>query len=200
MAVIRNKTPDWVLESLREKEKKPSPYEAMRRRRQERKELELCTTPKLPMTHRGLCELARRWLLRTPASGDPLKQGGSCKKSFCEIQAGWWGEQADAYGVNSYCSILIEVKMSVADFKADAKKPHRVHPEQGIGDFRYYMAPEGLLRPEDIPSKWGLIEVTPRRQCRVRIGYAIDERNPQNWQFDANTRAERCLLLWHMCR
>lgn len=187
---------DCVMHTLRKKE---SIYEAERRRRREREELSLCATPKLPMTHRGLCELARRWLLRVPSSNNPLKQGGSCKKSFCEIQAGW-GEQADAYGVNSYYSILVEVKMSVADFKADAKKPHRTHPEQGIGDYRYYMVPEGLLRLEDIPDKWGLIEVTPRRQCRVRLGYAIDERNPQNWLFEANTRAERCLLLWHMCR
>lgn len=205
MAVIRKvnekETPSWVIESLKQSQlSKKSPYTDALRRKAERRELEECTTSKIPMTHRGLCELARRWLLR-PMSGDgPLKQGGDCKRAFSEIQAGNWGEQADAFGLNSYYSVLIEVKMSVSDFRADSKKEHRKRPELGIGDYRYYMTPEGLLDPDTVPEKWGLIEVTNRRQCRVVRGYAVDRINPQRWQFDANIRAERCLLLWDMCR
>lgn len=197
----REETPAWVLESCKKiAESKKSPYAGSLRRKAERRELEACTTSKIPMTHRGLCELARRWLLRNSSGESLLKQGGHCKKAFSEIQAGWWGEQADAFGLNSCFSVLIEVKMSVSDFRADANKEHRRRPGLGIGDYRYYMAPEGILKPEFIPEKWGLIEVTDRRQCRVVRGYAADQRNPQNWQFDANLRAERCLLLWDMCR
>ena len=54
---------------------------------------------------------------------------------------------------------LIECKSSRADFLADKKKHFRRYPENGMGDHRYFMAPVGLLKPEELPENWGLIEV-----------------------------------------
>lgn len=29
----------------------------------------------------------------------------------------------------------------------------------GVGDFRYYMAPPGIIKPDELPKNWGLLEV-----------------------------------------
>jgi len=53
---------------------------------------------------------------------------------------------------------LIECKTSRADFRTDGKKRFRRHPEQGVGNYRYYLAPQGLLSVDELPEKWGLME------------------------------------------
>lgn len=69
-------------------------------------------------------------------------------------------ETPDAIGFDTRgFSTLIECKASRADFHADKKKWFRKHPEDGMGYWRFYMAPVGLLEPEEIPENWGLIEV-----------------------------------------
>lgn len=70
------------------------------------------------------------------------------------------GEQPDVLGIAS-CgeSILLEVKTSRSDFLADKKKPWRANPQRGIGDFRAYLTPKGLLCPEEVPYGWMLWEV-----------------------------------------
>jgi len=69
------------------------------------------------------------------------------------------GETPDIIGFyGSGASTLIEVKVSRADFRADAKKSFRREPGRGMGNTRYYLAPKGLLKPEELPIKWGLME------------------------------------------
>jgi hypothetical protein len=47
------------------------------------------------------------------------------------------------------------------DFKADARKQARNEDGFGLGDFRYFMVPAGLVKPEELPARWGLLEVSP---------------------------------------
>lgn len=70
-------------------------------------------------------------------------------------------EQPDAIGWkgSSGASVLVEVKVSRADFHADKDKSFRRVEEQGVGDFRYFAAPHGILTPEDMPAGWGLLEI-----------------------------------------
>lgn len=80
------------------------------------------------------------------------------------------GEQPDVLGINSYGeSMLIEVKVSRADFLADKKKPWRINPEMGMGDFRVYLTPEGLLDPKDIPYGWMLWEVRGKKRKTLKV-------------------------------
>lgn len=37
------------------------------------------------------------------------------------------------------------------------KKSFRQQPEEGVGAFRYYCSPEGLITEVDLPDKWGLL-------------------------------------------
>lgn len=71
----------------------------------------------------------------------------------------------DAIGWRTRGSELVEVKVSRSDFRRDAMKPaHRA----GLlpGNMRWYLTPAGMLRPEEIPEGWGLVEAT---EARIRI-------------------------------
>jgi len=67
------------------------------------------------------------------------------------------GEIPDVIGWCSWASILIETKVSREDFKKDFKKIFRINEFLGVGDFRYYLVPEGLITQNEIPKNWGLL-------------------------------------------
>lgn len=120
-------------------------------------------------THRELCSAAVEWLMR-PNS----KNGAGCTVAFSEVQSPCGREVMDAFGVRSVgwetYSILIEVKTSRADFRADLAKPHRQDPAQSGGTYRYYLAPAGLIAVDELPPRWGLIEYG-RPRFRVLAGH-----------------------------
>jgi hypothetical protein len=124
------------------------------------------------MTHADLCALAVRWLKR-PYSAS----GHGCQVAVSECKSGWTGEIPDAIGFRTGSdttsgSIVVEVKVSRADFLADKGKPHRAEGA-GLGTWRYYMAPEGLLRVEELPTRWGLLEVNSRGHVKPKAGPAV---------------------------
>src|SRR3546814_6733254 len=69
-------------------------------------------------------------------------------------------EQPEVIGVRSTCCAIIEVKVSRADFLADARKPER--RQGGLGLYRFYLCPENLITPDDLPPGWGLIYAAGR--------------------------------------
>lgn len=73
------------------------------------------------------------------------------------------GEQPDAIGFRSGVSCLIECKTSRADFLADRKKRFRRDPTIGMGDWRFMMVPKGMIRVDELPEGWGLLEVSKGR-------------------------------------
>lgn len=81
-----------------------------------------------------------------------------------EFSGGWSKERCDAILFSSMTSYLIETKISRSDFLADAKKPFRLNPDDGVGEYRYYACPTGLIKPEELPEKWGLIYVDPDKK------------------------------------
>lgn len=73
------------------------------------------------------------------------------------------GEVPDVIAWKGFCkSVLVECKVSRADFLADAGKPFRLKAEEGMGSQRFYMAPAGMIRAEELPQYWGLLEVRGR--------------------------------------
>lgn len=116
-------------------------------------------------THRALVETARRYLART------------CSVVATEINT--IGEAPDAIGWHSSTSSLIEVKASRSDFLADRNKWFRQRPEQGVGVYRYYLAPKGLIRSDELPDRWGLLEFDGKRVYRTRPPGIFPEHNVQ---------------------
>ena len=110
------------------------------------------------MTHAQLVEKAVQWL-----------RSYSCGVILSE-QACASGEMPDAIGWKRAChSVLVECKISRTDFLADRAKPFRQKSHIGMGCERYYLAPAGLLRGEDLPSGWGLLEYQNRKITTVQV-------------------------------
>ncbi len=108
--------------------------------------------------HEELVLIARRML----SSGE--YGGPRCSVVLTEMASGS-RETPDAIGWDSQNSVLIECKASRADFLADGKKSFRRHPKKGVGDKRFFLAPKDLIRAEELPRDWGLIEVEGTRVC-----------------------------------
>lgn len=123
------------------------------------------------VTHRALCAVAVRWLRKHNSGG-----GHGCSVAQTECYPGWRGEQPDAIGWRHAGfqdgSVLIEVKVSRADFLADARKEHRINPAQGVGKWRYFMCPEGLIDVDELPERWGLLWVSGKGTVKAVAGAA----------------------------
>lgn len=112
------------------------------------------------MTHTELCHKAEKWL---------MKKG--CAFAFRELRAvTGHSEEPDAIGFKTGFSIMIECKISRSDFLSDKKKIFRRIPKCGMGQYRFYMAPEGIIKPEDLLEKWGLITVNEKGVARQKVG------------------------------
>lgn len=131
-------------------------------------------------THQELCSIGVRWLKRH-------SNGVGCQFAVSEIQTSFERtEQADVFGYrctgNLQGSWLIEVKTSRSDFLSDFKKPHRIDPSLGVGQYRVYMCPENIIKYDELPEGWGLVTVNARghvnsdwkHQTSLR---SFDERN-----------------------
>jgi len=99
------------------------------------------------------------------------------------------GEMPDAIGWKRAChSVLVECKISRADFLADRNKPFRVKLELGVGGERFYLVPKGLVRTEELPPGWGLLEYRNRSVELIRA-------SKKNLRSHEGFRCEMNLLL-----
>lgn len=73
------------------------------------------------------------------------------------------GEQPDSIGFRNGVSCLIECKISRSDFLADRKKKFRMDSSIGMGDWRFFMVPKGLITVQELPEGWGLLETDGKR-------------------------------------
>ena len=129
------------------------------------------------MTHAQLVEKAVYWLRR-------YRCGVVLSEQACVS-----GEMPDAIGWKRAChSVLVECKVTRSDFLADRAKPFRQKPEQGVGCERFYLVPTGLVRREEVPAGWGLLELH-----RGRIETA--QPSAKNLRTAAGFRCEMNLLL-----
>ncbi|MGA2021842.1 MAG: hypothetical protein ABSH02_14715 [Candidatus Sulfotelmatobacter sp.] len=129
------------------------------------------------MTHAQLVEKAVRWL-RSYRCGVVLSE-----------QACVSGEMPDAIGWKRAChSVLVECKVTRSDFLADRAKPFRLKPEQAVGCERFYLVPAGMVRCEDLPTGWGLLEL---RRGRIEMTHA----SAKNLRSASGFRCEMNLLL-----
>lgn len=87
-------------------------------------------------------------------------------------------ETPDAIGWRGGHSTLIECKVSRADFLADQKKSFRRRPEDGMGCTRYFCTLRSLIRTEELPDGWGLLEWDGQRLLeRVKAAHRCKRGN-----------------------
>ncbi len=106
----------------------------------------------LEARHAQLVARAVDWLRRSYKCGIILSE------QYCAT-----GEVPDVIAWKGFCkSVLVECKVSRADFLADASKPFRLNPDEGMGCQRFYLAPSGTIAPTELPKHWGLLELRGR--------------------------------------
>ena len=122
--------------------------------------------------HYKLCCEGAKWLYRKKWNHEKCKNRacfateacGAClwyKYVAVELNT-YQNEQTDVWGIGSFnYSVVIEVKTSHSDFLADKKKWCRsdVAEEKNkqAGRHRWYLCPEGVIKKEELPDKWGLL-------------------------------------------
>jgi len=139
--------------------------------------------------HAKLVQLGAKWLRRNGFS-----------VVATEIVTAYSRETPDVIGFRSSCSCLIEAKASRADFLADAKKPERSGRMRGVGVYRFYLCPKGMIVPDELPPKWGLLYADSSRVSSVVCpkgnawpgARSFDEWD--NFQHEIDQRAERGIL------
>ena len=131
------------------------------------------------MTHKELCIRACYWLY------------SRWRCVHAEIEPhGNTNEFPDAIGWDSGgTSYLVECKISLSDFYSDRRKPFRKNPSEGMGQYRYFLTPKGLLKPEQLRDGWGLAEV---RKSRI---YLIQKAEFRRTGAEYNCWNERALIL-----
>ncbi len=140
--------------------------------------------------HTRLVGLGERWLRR---------QGFSVVAT--ELSALACTEIPDVVGFRAHCSAVVEVKVSRADFFADAKKGHRRPGARSVGTYRFMLCPLGMVEPDEIPAGWGLLEadgasvratIAPLGNLWTPVGSG-----PEGWlsfQHESDMSAERAIL------
>lgn len=106
----------------------------------------------MELTHRNLCIKAAKYLRSKGVH--PFHKG---QYSVCELER--VGECPDAFAWGGSSTQLIEVKVSRSDFLSDKRKLWRYHSRSGLGSYRSYLCPEGLIELKDLPRYWGLLYI-----------------------------------------
>jgi hypothetical protein len=128
------------------------------------------------MKHAQLVTRAAAWLRHRYGCGIVLSE------QYCAT-----GEVPDVIAWKASCqSVLVECKVSRADFLADAHKAFRVKPEEGLGSKRLYMAPAGMIAATELPKYWGLLECKGREVELVVKPGKVDLRTPAGLMKEMN--------------
>jgi hypothetical protein len=104
------------------------------------------------MTHDELVERGAKWL----QNSCPMRS----QIVLTEFATQGSNEIPDVIGFSPRHTNVIECKVSLADFRADLKKPH--HNGGGMGDWKMYLCPAGLIPTEEVPPNWGLLYCYPK--------------------------------------
>src|SRR5947209_3089529 len=120
-------------------------------------------------THQELVDIAARWA---------RNRHGVVVKEFACLH---W-EIADVIAFTAGYSTLIECKASRADFLADKKKVFRSHPEMGMGNYRIYCAPKGMIKESELPDGWALLEINEGKKAKLNVDiYKFDKLKTIFW-------------------
>jgi hypothetical protein len=68
----------------------------------------------------------------------------------------------------------------------DSKKPFRKFADMGMGEYKYYLCPEGLITENDLPELWGLLWIDEKGKISIQ---------KKAEKHEANLRCERTALL-----
>ena len=139
--------------------------------------------------HYDLCVEGAKWLHRQKWNYNKCQKKpcyrteacGACKKyKYVAVELCTWNsENTDVWGLGNFNdSVVIEVKVSHSDFMADRKKWCRSEEaeQKGLqaGRLRWYLCPEGIIKKDELPDKWGLLYWDGKRVYPVKAPQPFD--------------------------
>lgn len=133
------------------------------------------------ISHNELSKVVAKWLKKHPQNAIVP----NCSKVAVNMKT-IEQEIPDVIGWNSWSSIMIEVKVNRSDFLQDFKKPFRIDPRKGVGQYRYYCCPPEIISVNDLPDKYGLLYLNEKGDIDIIKVAEIQE---------SNLKAERNMLL-----
>jgi len=95
----------------------------------------------------------------------------------------------DLWAINCFASkghktISYEIKRSRSDFLVDLKDAHSKHlGARAYGDKFYYVAPQGMIKVEELPCWAGLVELMPSGHMQITHEGLPGEKMPPSWDF-----------------
>ena len=111
------------------------------------------------MSHSDLIAACARWALAHRYSVTAVAE--------CQVKCTKEVPDLIGFKANGQAT-MFEIKMSRADFKADGSKPFRKKEQTGMGLYRYYVTPCGLVQPEELPEGWGLLWIGEGGRCMLK--------------------------------
>jgi hypothetical protein len=78
------------------------------------------------------------------------------------------------YPSKRYLRIAYEIKVTRADFARELADPMKREPAEALADECYFATPKGLIRPDEVPEGWGLIEIVANG---LRVSKRAQQRN-----------------------
>lgn len=136
------------------------------------------------ISHKELVEIAYKWLLKNGYCGVVIKELVTISSEIPDVIG---------FGSGNH-SVLIECKSSRNDFLRDKHKLFR-KTDSGAGLYRIYCCPVGVIKPEDLPEKWGLIHINDRKRPITIVNplrQPINQRS--NWTFNKNIVTEQAIM------
>lgn len=129
--------------------------------------------------HYELCKLGAR-LIRS-RKNPTLPYDRPCLYSTVELVC-CGAELTDVWGTTGDCTVIIEVKTNRSDFLADKRKYARSKQAEvlnhQIGNYRYYLCPTGVIKEDDLPDNWGLLEYDGKKIHRVKMATKVESSLP----------------------
>jgi len=107
------------------------------------------------MTHDQLVHRAINWMW-------PRR----CSVVISEMTSGG-SETPDVIGFNSSWTTVVECKTSRGDFLQDKHKPH-YRTDNFMGNWRYYLTFPNIIKPDEIPEDWGLLEIRTKTVRQIK--------------------------------
>lgn len=111
----------------------------------------------LNFTHTEVVSIGVKWLkqvIRCPVIAQEVKCLGS-------------REIPDVIGFRADTSFMIECKANRSDFLSDFKKPERIGLCSSLGNYRLYLAPQGVIDHTKVPDSWGILEINSKGKVEI---------------------------------
>jgi len=137
-------------------------------------------------THHEVVTIGEKW----------LKQVIKCPVIAKEVKCSGSREIPDVIGFRADTSFLIECKASRSDFLSDFKKQERQGLCSSLGNYRLYLAPQGVIDHTRVPESWGILEINTKGKVNIYCGSSSPERYKQEDPFfhESDIHKERSML------